>query len=97
MCVSCVAVTLPALPFPVAKTALVLGCVICVFIHDENETPFVLMGVLSVPDRPSSLHILASPSAFGRTSSSGFHLLPSEGPAHIFASFNIFANSVSNT
>lgn len=64
------------------------------FTHDKNEAPFVLMGVLSVPDSPSSLHVLASPSAFGRISTSGFHLLPSEAPAHIFASFIIFANSV---
>lgn len=101
VCFSCMAVTLPALSFPLAKTALVLGCVmlrrVCVFTHDKNETLFVVMGLISVPDSSFSLHVLASPSAFGRTSTSCFHLLPSEAPAHIFASFNIFANSVSKT
>lgn len=67
------------------------------FTDNKNETLFVLMGVLSVPDSPSSLYILPSPSAFGRTSTSGFHLLPSEAPAHVFASFNIFTNSASKT
>lgn len=101
VCASCMAVTLPALSFPLAKTAFVLRCVmlrrVYVFTDDKNETLFVLMGVLSVTHSPSSLYILPSPSAFGRTSISGFHLFPSEAPAHIFASFNIFTNSVSKT